>query len=64
MLTNTVAAEYLLSMGVRGELVWLCRYQCPHCGPMLSYDLVKDAQDNMDDAYDVMDNLKEAFAGK
>ncbi len=31
---------------------------------MLSYDLVKDAQDNMDDAYDVMDNMKEAFAGK
>jgi len=39
-------------------------YQCPHCGPMLSYDLVKDAQDNMEDAYDVMDNMKEAFAGK
>jgi len=31
---------------------------------MLSYDLVKDAQDNMEDAYDVMDNMKEAFAGK
>jgi hypothetical protein len=41
-----------------------CRYQCPHCGPMLSYDLVKDAEDVMEDAYDVMDNMKDAFAGK
>lgn len=39
-------------------------YQCPHCGPPTVYDEMEDVEDDLDEAYNVMDNMKDAFAGK
>ena len=35
-----------------------------HCGPMVVYDLVNEAADNEAEAFQIMDNMKDAFAGK
>lgn len=35
-----------------------------HCGPMVVYDLVKEAADNEAEAFQIMDNMKDAYAGK
>ena len=40
------------------------RTQCIHCGPLVVYDLVKEADDDEDEALDIMDNMKDAFAGR
>ena len=40
------------------------RYPCIYCGPPTRYDFERVEEDNEDQAYNIMDNLKAAVANK
>ncbi len=40
------------------------RYPCIYCGPNTRYDFQRVEEDNEDEAYNIMDNLKAAVANK
>ena len=46
------------------RLSWRCRYPCVYCGPNTRYDFQRVEEDNEDEAYNIMDNLKAAVANK
>ncbi len=50
----------LLALRLRG----CCRYPCVYCGPNTRYDFQRVEEDNEDEAYNIMDNLKAAVANK
>ena len=41
-----------------------CSYECVRCGERSRFDNKFEADDNIDEAYMVMDNLKAALANK
>lgn len=61
----SVLFALLFTASFSGEEVFsLCRYQCIHCGPMTVYDLFDEVEDNEDESFDLMDNMKDAYAGR
>lgn len=46
------------------EVCACCRYPCIYCGPNTRYDFERVEEDNEDEAYNIMDNLKAAVANK
>ena len=59
-----IQARRLLSTRVKDHCLRICRYPCIYCGPFTRYDFEKVENDNEEEAYHILDNLKAAVANK